>query len=56
MPLQTVWTQIGIDKIFIGSGAKLLDTHMVFLKDFFETINFEEDKMLKTKKKISFQK
>ena len=40
---QTVWTQI-------RSGSKLFDTLMIFLKDYFGNVNFEEKNQQTTKK------
>ena len=37
-----VWTQIRPNKTSAWSGSKLFDTLMVFLKDFFEKVNFRK--------------
>ena len=40
--LQSVWTQSDPTKCRIWSGSKLVDTLIVFLKEFFEKDNFEK--------------
>ena len=40
--LQTAWTQIRTDRTSGWSGSKLFDTMIVFLKEFFEKVNFQK--------------